>query len=197
MSQLKLGTFGSGSTGYSNTKIDTWLKNLTIEAGGAITPRMSVGVEFTPPSAEVRFAQQYGYVFSQGYKANIRYRESTVFVVAGLNSLPGQVPYVRLTLVGGGGRVLGRSASSFAVELRPPAGVGYGPFSEERENTGGSFAVILGGDIGFPVHRHLEIVTQGRLLFIDRGDPVHGGAFQTFGLFDKVPRGGVGARVKF
>jgi hypothetical protein len=46
-------------------------------------------------------------------------------------------------------------------------------------------------------HRHVEIVTQGRLLFIDRGDPVHGGAFQTFGLFDKVPRGGAGVRVKF
>ncbi len=108
-----------------------------------------------------------------------------------------EVRYVQLALVGGGGRVLGRSASSIAVAFRPPADVGYGPFSEERENTGGSFAVIAGGDIGFPVHRHLEIVTQGRLLFIYRGDPVNGGAFPTFGLNDKVPRGGVGARVKF
>jgi hypothetical protein len=119
VSTLKLGTFGSGSTGYSNTSIDTWLKGLTIEAGAAINPRLSVGVEFTPPSQEVRFDQQYGYVFSQGYKAMIRYREGALFGVARLN-FP-QVPYVQLALVGGGGRVLGHATGRTAAALRFPA----------------------------------------------------------------------------
>ena len=192
VSRLKLGSFGSGSTGYSNTRIDSWLKHLTIEAGGPITSRLSVGVEFTPAFQEVSFDQEYGYSLRTSYRAKIRYREATVLVVTRLN-FP-DVPYVQLALVGGGGRVLGHSASRTSVYT---TGVGYGPFSEEREGTEGSFAVVIGGDIGFPVHRHLEIVTQGRLLFVDRGNPIDGGAFPTFGLFNKVTRGGVGARVKF
>ena len=55
--------------------------------------------------------------------------------------------------------MLGRATGRTAVGLPPPTS-GYAPFGDEWEDTGASFAVVVGGDIGYAIHPHLEIVTQ-------------------------------------
>ena len=180
---------GSASSTYSNAATETHLVGVVAEVGAFFSRRGSIGVEIGLPFHRNEIAQQYGY---RPYERISRYREETVFVV-----LRGQVADERrvgVTVVGGGGWVLGSSLDRYA--RYPPGSNVPGPFEPEREESHVALGLTFGADLAVKATPRVSIVPQFRLLVTPRGDPKELN-FANLGLRALAYRIGVGIQATF
>ena len=184
---------GSPSTTYDNTSPDSTTRGLTVELGWTARPQVSLGVEIGVPFQR-RLTQTY-YYFNPFIKES-RYRDLTFFGVA-RRELPA-TGKIHLALTGGAGLVQQRSQERIS-----PGQFGtyiFGPFGDEHLVSRWTWGATGGADLSVQAARHVAIVPQFRVLFIDRGRKyaeVAGVDVFGFGFDSLGYRVGLGIRGKF
>lgn len=180
---------GSASSTYSNVTTKTHVVGAVAEVGAFFSRRGSIGVEIGLPFHRSEIAQHYGY---RPYDRISRYREETVFVV-----LRGQVADERrvgVTMVGGGGWVLGSSVDRYA--RYPPGSSVPGPLQPETKESHATLGLTFGADLAIKATPSVSVVPQFRLLVTPRGDPKELN-FANLGLRAVAYRVGVGIQATF
>ena len=182
---------GSPSTTYDTTSQDSITRGLTVELGWTVKPQASLGVEIGLPFRR-ELTQTFGY-FTPFIKQS-HYRDLTFFGVA-RRELP-ETRKVHLGLMGGAGLVQQRSRerTSFG-QFGPP--YAFGPFGDEQVVSRWTWGATGGADLSVQATRHVAIVPQFRVLFIDRGVGVAGIDAFAFGFKSLGYRIGIGIRGQF
>jgi hypothetical protein len=185
---------GSASESYQNTSDDSAVLRLICEAGWSPTPNSAIGAELDLPFARNKILQGHGYFNPFGRIS--RYQETSVFAV--FHRFAGR-RRVRVGMVAGAGIVF-ESSLDRVSECR--FGGSCGPFGPEQEVTRTAFGAMIGGDVLVQVGRHLSVVPQFRIIWVDdRGEPTSASStalpFVTLGLDRIAYRAALALRATF
>ena len=183
----------SPSTTYDTTSPDSTTRGLTVELGGTSRRQVSLGVEIGVPF-ERSLTQTFGY-FTPFIKVS-HYRDLTFFGVAS-RELPA-TGRIHLGLTAGAGLVQQRSRER--ISFGQFNSTNFGPFGDEQLVSRWTWGATGGADLSVQAARHVTIVPQVRVLFIDRGRmnaEVAGVDVFGFGLDSFGYRFGVGIRGQF
>jgi hypothetical protein len=186
---------GSPSLTYNNTSEDTKVAVIAGEVGLFVGRNVAFGAEINIPFGRSTVTSGHGSF--NPYTRLSRYRERSVFGV-----FHGYLPTdrrVRVGVLGGAGIVFASYLDRFSY-CNFDSSIACTPFSPEQESTRTAFGATLGGDVVIQTARRVSLVSQFRLVWIDRGpDPSSAQgqdfSFVTLGLDRVAYRAGIGLRV--
>ncbi len=188
---------GSPSVTYTNTADDPAVIGIVGEGGVFLGNNIAVGAEVDMPLGRTGLTQAYGYF--NPYRRLSQYREWSAFGI-----VHGDVPSGRRIRVGalaGAGVVVGSSLDRFS---QCPFGSpnACSPFGPEQETTRTACGTAVGGDVVFHATRHLGVLSEFRVVWVDRGgEPASASAqnltFVSLGLDSVSYRARFGLRATF
>jgi hypothetical protein len=187
---------GPGSS-YFNTTDENKVVGIVGEVGAFTGRSTAIGVEISIPLARNNVTNAQGYFLP--YNRLSQYQELSVFGI-----FHGYVPSgrrVRVGILAGAGMVFESSLDQISTCNFDPH-IPCTPFSPEPEATRSAFGATVGGDVTIQATRHLSIVPQVRVVFVDQGeDPATSNAtdhpFVVLGIDRVSYRAGIGLRMTF
>ena len=189
-------TKGSPSTTYTNVGENGRLTGVVGEMGVFVKRRIAVGVEAWLPFERRLVTQEYGYAISQRYRRISSYRERMVFFA--VHGRLNDSDRITAMWVGSGGLVFQDALERVAQGL-PNTTTQYGPFGDLTDSTSLTIGGTGGAELSIQVQRHLSVVPQFRVVYIQRGDfkGTNASSFANLGLDRLTTRIGVSVRAVF
>lgn len=183
---------GAPSLSFANTTNDTTIVGVTVEAGTEHGP-FAVGAEINIPLRRSEITQEHGYF--DPYTRISGYRELGVLGIFHAYAPTGRV---RPGVLGGAGVVFQDSADQVSTTCFDPRNSCSSMGASQETTTRPAFAFTAGGDVVIDLARHVSVVPQFRIVWVNRGTrDGESPSGPTLGVNSPGYRGGIGLRIHF